>query len=42
MGSDWVRTQSSGGYQCIELAHRYLYFKWNVKWIPQRQRWSVV
>ena len=34
MGSDWVRTQYSGGYQCTELAHRYLYFKWNVKWIP--------
>jgi hypothetical protein len=33
-GSDWVRTQSSGGYQCTELAHRYLYFKWQVKWIP--------
>jgi hypothetical protein len=34
MGSDWVRTQWSGGYQCTELAHRYLYFKWQVKWIP--------
>jgi hypothetical protein len=34
LGSDWVRTQSSGGYQCTELAHRYLYFKWNVKWVP--------
>lgn len=34
MGSDWVRTQYSGGYQCTELAHRYLYFKWKVKWIP--------
>lgn len=34
MGSDWVRTQYSGGYQCTELANRYLRFKWNVKWIP--------
>jgi hypothetical protein len=34
MGNDWVRTQWSGGYQCTELAHRYLYFKWQVKWIP--------
>lgn len=34
MGADWVRTQYSGGYQCTELAHRYLYFKWGVKWIP--------
>jgi len=33
-GSDWVRTQWSGGYQCTELAHRYLLFKWNVKWLP--------
>jgi hypothetical protein len=33
-GSDWVRTQYSGGYQCTELAHRYLLFKWNVKWLP--------
>jgi hypothetical protein len=32
--SDWVRTQYSGGFQCTELAHRYLYFKWKVKWIP--------
>jgi len=23
-GTDWVRTQYSGGYQCTELAHRYL------------------
>jgi surface antigen len=30
----WVRTQYSGGYQCTELAHRYLYFKWDVDWIP--------
>jgi hypothetical protein len=34
MGSDWVKTQWSGGYQCTELAHRYLHFKWGVKWIP--------
>ena len=33
-GTDWVRTQSSGGYQCTELAHRYLTFKWNVKSVP--------
>jgi hypothetical protein len=33
-GTDWVRTQYSGGYQCTELAHRYLYFHWNVTWIP--------
>ena len=34
MGTGWVRTQYSGGYQCTELAHRYLHFKWGVKWIP--------
>lgn len=34
MGSDWVQTQYSGGYQCTELAHRYLAFKWKVNWIP--------
>ena len=34
VGSDWVRTQFSGGYQCTELAHRYLHFKWKVSWIP--------
>ena len=33
-GAGWVRTQSSGGYQCTELAHRYLYFKWNVTSVP--------
>ena len=33
-GTDWVRTQMSGGYQCTELAHRYLYFTWNVKSVP--------
>jgi hypothetical protein len=34
VGSDWVRTQYSGGYQCTELAHRYLHFVWDVTWIP--------
>ncbi|MEY4512245.1 MAG: hypothetical protein RLZZ450_4367 [Pseudomonadota bacterium] len=34
VGNDWVRTQFSGGYQCTELAHRYLTFKWKVSWIP--------
>ena len=34
MGSNWVRTQWSGGYQCTELANRYLRFRWGVKWIP--------
>jgi surface antigen len=33
-GSDWVRTQGNGGYQCTELAHRYLYFKWGVRSVP--------
>lgn len=33
-GSDWARTQGSGGYQCTELAHRYLYFRWNVRNVP--------
>ncbi len=33
-GTGWVRTQYSGGYQCTELAHRYLVFRWNVNWIP--------
>lgn len=35
LGTDWVRTQSSGGYQCTELAHRYLYFKWGVMSVPR-------
>ncbi len=30
LGSDWVRTQYSGGYQCTELAYRYLYFRWDI------------
>jgi hypothetical protein len=33
-GAGWIRTQYSGGYQCTEFAHRYVYFKWNVSWIP--------
>ncbi len=33
-GTDWMRTQMSGGYQCTELAHRYLYFRWNVQGVP--------
>ena len=35
MGADWVRTQYSGGYQCTELAHRYLYFRWDIDWVPR-------
>jgi surface antigen len=35
MGPDWVRTQYSGGFQCTELANRYLRFKWHVTWIPR-------
>jgi surface antigen len=34
LGPDWVRTQWSGGYQCTELAHRYLLFRWKVTWLP--------
>jgi surface antigen len=33
-GAGWIRTQGSGGYQCTELAHRYLYFKWNIASVP--------
>lgn len=33
-GTGWVRTQMNGGYQCTELAHRYLYFRWNIKTVP--------
>jgi surface antigen len=33
-GSGWTRTQFGGGYQCTELAHRYLSFKWAVKSVP--------
>ncbi|HMI91823.1 MAG TPA: hypothetical protein VK509_10695 [Polyangiales bacterium] len=35
MGADWVRTQYSGGYQCTELAHRYLLFRWDIDWVPR-------
>jgi MYXO-CTERM domain-containing protein len=35
MGSDWVETQRSGGYQCTELAHRYWLFRWKVSWLPR-------
>lgn len=31
---EWQRTQWSGGYQCTELANRYLRFRWGVKWVP--------
>ena len=30
LGSDWVRTQYSGGYQCTEYAYRYLFFRWDI------------
>ncbi len=33
-GAGWIRTQGSGGYQCTELAHRYLYFNWRVLTVP--------
>jgi surface antigen len=33
-GTGWVRTQFGGGYQCTELAHRYLAFRWNIKSVP--------
>lgn len=33
-GTSWVRTQGSDGYQCTELAHRYLYFRWGVPAVP--------
>ena len=32
--STWVRTQRSGGYQCTELANRYLRFRFNVTSVP--------
>jgi surface antigen len=35
LGADWIRTQWSGGYQCTELAHRYLYFVWGIDWVPR-------
>jgi surface antigen len=33
-GTGWVRTQGSNGYQCTELAHRYLSFRWGVQAVP--------
>ena len=33
-GDGWVRTQWSGGYQCTELANRYLFFAWGIAWTP--------
>lgn len=33
-GSGWILTQAGGGYQCTELAHRYLAFRWNIKNSP--------
>jgi len=32
---EWVRTQWSGGYQCTELAKRYLHFVWGIDWTPR-------
>lgn len=29
-GAGWVKTQQGGGYQCTELAWRYMHFKWGV------------
>jgi MYXO-CTERM domain-containing protein len=34
-GSDWIRTQSSGGYQCTEFAKRYLRFRWGLTSTPR-------
>jgi MYXO-CTERM domain-containing protein len=31
-GDDWFRTQRGGGYQCTELARRYLYFVWDINY----------
>jgi surface antigen len=33
-GTTWFRTQGSDGYQCTELAHRYLHFKFGVAQVP--------
>jgi surface antigen len=30
MGSDWIQTQRGGGYQCTELAYRYMHFRWQI------------
>ena len=35
LGPDWVQTQFDGGYQCTELAHRYLLFHFQVSWLPR-------
>ncbi len=32
--TDWVETQYGGGYQCTELAYRYLVFHWGITWEP--------
>lgn len=32
--AEWHRTQWSGGYQCTEFAHRYLYFTFGVTSVP--------
>ena len=32
LGADWVQTQRGGGYQCTELAYRYMRFRWNVSY----------
>lgn len=29
-GDGWIRTQRGGGYQCTELARRYLHFAWGI------------
>src|SRR5262249_26692520 len=29
-GNGWVQTEGGYGYQCVEWAVRYFYFKWNV------------
>jgi surface antigen len=33
-GAGWAQTQFGGGYQCTELAHRYLAFHWKIKSVP--------
>ncbi len=33
-GTTWFRTQASDGYQCTELAHRYLHFLFGVAQVP--------
>ena len=30
LGSDWIQTQRGGGYQCTELAYRYMHFRWQI------------